>query len=241
MDDKGARIQIVAAKALLLEPGCLFKVPVKGDEIAGVVAELKAAIADQFHDGGGLFPALAAPAEIKMHVVGTARSGHVIVERLAPAGLQRVRPVTSKPPSAGRTVPKRQKQPPSSAVPKRTAVRVCSENHEYGTVPVLQLCEDLDAASGTDLSTLVSGFEREGDFLLLDLRDVGYMDSTALGVLIGLHVRLSERNGAVAIVHGSEGLGRLFDVAGLRRTLNTFESLDDATAFLVGLRASRAP
>jgi anti-anti-sigma factor len=116
---------------------------------------------------------------------------------------------------------------------------VSSQADEHDGLPLLQLSEELDAAAGNDLSAVAAGFERRGDFLILDLRDVGYMDSTALGVLIGLHVRLSERSGAVAIVHGSTGLGRLFDVAGLNRTLNTFGNLDDAAGFLESLRDSK--
>ena len=70
--------------------------------------------------------------------------------------------------------------------------------------------------------------------VLLDLSDVGYLDSTALGVLVQLHRRL----GAGLVVAGARpAVQRLFEITRFTSVLRIVDSV--ATA-LTALRTGRA-
>ena len=82
-DDRDARIHAIAAKALMLEPGGTFEVPVAGgvDETDLTCDEIEAAIEDLHIGGVQLLPELTHPREIAVRAVKTAHSGRILVER----------------------------------------------------------------------------------------------------------------------------------------------------------------
>ncbi|MGD6818532.1 anti-sigma factor antagonist [Metabacillus sp. 84] len=51
--------------------------------------------------------------------------------------------------------------------------------------------------------------------LVINLRDVSYMDSTGLGVFVGLLKNVRKNNGELQLVELSERLERLFTITGL--------------------------
>jgi anti-anti-sigma factor len=73
---------------------------------------------------------------------------------------------------------------------------------------------------------------------VVDLADVPYMDSAALGSLLGLHVSCQRHNRRYALVNVSDRLKTLFKVAGVESLLVICPSLTAAEA-KVG--ASAAP
>jgi anti-sigma B factor antagonist len=66
--------------------------------------------------------------------------------------------------------------------------------------------------------------------LIVDLSDVSFLDSTALGVLVGAMKRQREANGTLSIVTSGTRIRRLFDITGLTRVFTVYDSLEDATA-----------
>ena len=81
--DTGARINGIAVRALLLDPGHTFMVRVKGDTGAATraIERIAEAIEEQYIvNGSGLFPALPSPDEIALRMIVTQQSGHTIVE-----------------------------------------------------------------------------------------------------------------------------------------------------------------
>jgi anti-sigma B factor antagonist len=110
-----------------------------------------------------------------------------------------------------------------------------------------ELAFDLTVASiaeGTHVAT-VSGeldLHREADLrrrlwpladsgsttVIVDLCDVPFLDSTALGVLTGLAARLRERDGRLVIVSDDPRLRRLLDLTGLHAVLGVETSLAKA-------------
>jgi len=63
---------------------------------------------------------------------------------------------------------------------------------------------------------------------ILDLSDVPYMDSAALGSLLGLHVSCQTHKRGYAVVGASERLKTLFRVSGVQSLLILAESIDHA-------------
>jgi anti-sigma B factor antagonist len=64
--------------------------------------------------------------------------------------------------------------------------------------------------------------------LVVDLAEVSFIDSTALGVLIGATKRLHSADGSFAVVCPSEKIGRVFEITGLDQVLAMHTSRDEA-------------
>jgi len=82
-DDRGARIDAIAAKALILARGDTFAVPVSGDEREAerALADIERAIERQYDAGRDMLPDLARPDELAMSSIRTDQSFHIVIER----------------------------------------------------------------------------------------------------------------------------------------------------------------
>jgi hypothetical protein len=83
VDDRDARIDAIAAKALMLAPGDTFAVPVSGDEREAerALADIERAIERQYEAGRDMVSDLAHPDELAMSSVRTRQASHIIIER----------------------------------------------------------------------------------------------------------------------------------------------------------------
>jgi anti-sigma B factor antagonist len=68
--------------------------------------------------------------------------------------------------------------------------------------------------------------------IVIDLSQVTFIDSTALGVIIGGVKRLHERDGSLALVAVSRPVVRILDITGLNRVLTIFDTREAAFAAL---------
>jgi anti-sigma B factor antagonist len=69
--------------------------------------------------------------------------------------------------------------------------------------------------------------------LVLDLTDVSFIDSTAIGVIAGAVERLDEMGGgSVAVVSTHEKVMQIFEITGLDNVLTVHASREDALAAL---------
>lgn len=68
--------------------------------------------------------------------------------------------------------------------------------------------------------------------LIVDLADVPYIDSAALGCLIGIHVSREKTARKYALVNVNERLRSLFTMTGVHGFLVTYANVDDAEAAL---------
>jgi anti-sigma B factor antagonist len=76
--------------------------------------------------------------------------------------------------------------------------------------------------------------------LVLDLSAVTHMDSTGLGVLVGIRRRLPA-GGLIAIAGAQPNVRELFAITGLDRAFELFSTVDDAAPSLHGGAAAVAP
>lgn len=74
--------------------------------------------------------------------------------------------------------------------------------------------------------------ESETPILLIDLTDVAYMDSAALGSLVGVHVSRGKAGRKYALINVNERLKRMFTVTAVEQFLVTYETSADAEAAL---------
>jgi anti-anti-sigma factor len=73
---------------------------------------------------------------------------------------------------------------------------------------------------------------------IVDLTDVPYMDSAALGALMGLHVSCQHHSKLYALVGASDRLQTVFHVSGVSSILTLYGSIAEAEAALSGKAAS---
>jgi anti-sigma B factor antagonist len=79
---------------------------------------------------------------------------------------------------------------------------------------------------------LVALIETGVNDIVIDLAEVTFIDSTALGVIISGVKRMREREGRLAIVASSRPVVRILDITGLDKVLTIFDTRDAALAGL---------
>ena len=100
-----------------------------------------------------------------------------------------------------------------------------------GTQPgvrILKLTGPFTLSTVFDFQTEV----REGSaaFTIIDLSGVPYMDSAALGSVLGFHASCQREGKRYGLVGVSDRLKTLFRVAGVEGMVNTYASLEEAQA-----------
>jgi anti-sigma B factor antagonist len=103
---------------------------------------------------------------------------------------------------------------------------------------VVAVAGELDLSSAPSLKwTLVDLLEADCNQLVVDLSLVTFMDSTALGVLIGVN-RTLDVGARLAIVSDNTNVLRIFELSGLDGAFAIFSTVDEALAYV---RSGAAP
>jgi anti-sigma B factor antagonist len=97
---------------------------------------------------------------------------------------------------------------------------------------------ELDLASAPSLKwALTDVLSDGGRRIVVDLSQVTFIDSTALGVLVGVHRSLPV-GARLGIVCTHDEVMNIFELTGLDATFDIFRTLDDALAFVRGSAAA---
>lgn len=97
-------------------------------------------------------------------------------------------------------------------------------------VLLVRLTGELDQCSA-------SGIRRDLDQMLLDprvrhlvidLKDMPFMDSSGLGVILGRYRMMRERGGTVSLMHLSPQVKRVYDLSGMARIIPVVEEKEAA-------------
>ena len=93
---------------------------------------------------------------------------------------------------------------------------------------------DLDLASAPNLKWALADVQRaESRHVVVDLSRVGFIDSTALGVLVGAQ-RALDPGVRLAIACAEENVLRIFELTGLDGMFEIVPTLQDALGFVQG-------
>jgi anti-anti-sigma factor len=97
-----------------------------------------------------------------------------------------------------------------------------------GGVTVARVQGEIDLANAGDLEQRLGGC-LGGDGLVVDLLEVGYLDSSALACLHRVSLSASDRGVPLRVVTGDDGLAnRLLAITGLDRVLETSPTVERA-------------
>ncbi|KIL52211.1 anti-sigma factor antagonist [Jeotgalibacillus soli] len=81
---------------------------------------------------------------------------------------------------------------------------------------IVAIAGEIDAFTAPKLRETLDPLSIKEDLLLIiDLSDVSYMDSTGIGVFVGLFKGIKAKGGHLKLVGLSDRLTRLFDITGL--------------------------
>ena len=90
---------------------------------------------------------------------------------------------------------------------------------------------ELDVATAPRLrEQLLATISERGPRIVLDLGDVGFLDSTGLGVIVGVLKRARTLGGDLRLVCPNPSVRKVFEITALDRTMPLADSVDDALA-----------
>lgn len=118
------------------------------------------------------------------------------------------------------------------------SIFVIGQRELAGETTVLSVEGDLDLSSAPSLKWALADSQSKGRrHVVVDLAAVTFIDSTALGVLVGAQRAMGEGL-ALAIVCADENVLRIFEMTGLDGMFEIFPTLDDALGFVRGSAAA---
>jgi anti-sigma B factor antagonist len=96
-------------------------------------------------------------------------------------------------------------------------------------VSVVSATGEIDIATAPGLrEQLESTMDRAGGLVVVDLLGVTFIDSTALGVLIGALKRCQEAGGSMRLVVAEPRVLKVFEITGLTELFSIFPTIDAA-------------
>jgi anti-sigma B factor antagonist len=103
--------------------------------------------------------------------------------------------------------------------------------HLVGEIAVVQVSGWIEIASAPQLREMLISVIDEGHLrLVIDLSDVVFLDSTGLGVLIGVLHRLRSRDGSLALAGANDRVYKVFRTTQLTKVLTLTETVAEAIA-----------
>lgn len=94
---------------------------------------------------------------------------------------------------------------------------------------------EIDLFTAPDLKTMLLGAIDNGKSrIVVDLSETTFLDSTALGVLIGAVKRLRARDGLLTLVNTDANIAKTFEITGLDQIFLISATRDEAIAALDG-------
>jgi len=93
---------------------------------------------------------------------------------------------------------------------------------------VVSVHGDLDMATAPALRQCVSTLHMVRPLLIIDLCGVGFLDSTGLGVIIGVLKRLRTADGELRIVADGVRVRRVFEITDLTKVFKLYKTPEDA-------------
>lgn len=100
-----------------------------------------------------------------------------------------------------------------------------------GDIPVVAVRGEIDVATAPALRDhLVAHEAAATPVVVIDLTAVSFVDSTALGVLVGSYRRLRDGGGSLRLVVAEPRILKVFEITDLIRVIPIFGTVDEALA-----------
>lgn len=108
-------------------------------------------------------------------------------------------------------------------------LKLCARPH--GRHVVVKVFGEVDMFTAPQLRRfLLQTLECRGCDLILDCAELGFMDSSGLAVLVGIHRRAREAGGSLRLAVPAQPLADQLRVSGLHRLISTYPTVEAALA-----------
>lgn len=101
--------------------------------------------------------------------------------------------------------------------------------HTEGDHHVITVKGEIDLATAPELSEVVRGILETARHLVIDLDQVGFLDSTGLSVLVASHRRITSQGGSMVLVCNNARCMKVMNITGLSRVFTFCPSTAAAT------------
>lgn len=103
---------------------------------------------------------------------------------------------------------------------------------------VIYITDDLDHHTVTQLREYSDRLIEAGNMkhIIFDFTDVGFMDSSGIGLIMGRYKKVMFLGGRAAVTNVGEVVNRIFSLSGLYQIIERYDTVEDA---LEGLQKSR--
>lgn len=107
---------------------------------------------------------------------------------------------------------------------------------KHGSTIIIQLSGELDHHTSEMVRYRIDRSYKEGESLniILDLRNVSFMDSSGIGLIMGRFQKVKSKNGSLLIVSDSKYVNRILDMSGLLKIINLYPSVETAKKYVKG-------
>ena len=102
------------------------------------------------------------------------------------------------------------------------------EQHTQGAAAVLMVSGELDLQTSPQLEErLTRAFDAGAELVILDMRQIEFMDSTGLRVVLSAHQRAHESGRRFALVRGADQVERVLTLTGVRDLLTVVDAPEE--------------
>lgn len=106
---------------------------------------------------------------------------------------------------------------------------------------VCRVSGELDAYTAPDLRDALEEVLKAGRaWIIADLKQLNYLDSTGLGILVGTAKKCRQAGGDLSVASDRRNLMRIFQISGTEEILNVVADVEAAQARLAALGEERA-
>jgi anti-sigma B factor antagonist len=113
-------------------------------------------------------------------------------------------------------------------------------HHHLAGVTVISVAGEVDLATADQLQAVLRLVRRPGDRVVLDLTCTGFLDCSALRVLVRAHHEIRADGGMLCLAAPQRGPARVLKVAGIDRHMPVHASVEQALS-LATAAARRLP
>lgn len=104
--------------------------------------------------------------------------------------------------------------------------------HGDNAVPVVSVSGEVDVYAAPALREGLTELLQAGRSVVVDLTEVGFLDSTGLGALVAARTSAAERGAALPLVCTHQRILKLFTITGLDGVFSIHDTVDAAIASL---------
>ena len=101
----------------------------------------------------------------------------------------------------------------------------------YDDVYIIELDGDIDHHTSEIIKRKIyMNTNRYVNKMIIDLSNVEFMDSSAIGMILGRYREIEERKGKIALTGIKGNMERIFNLSGLYKIIKKFDTVNDALA-----------